>query len=147
LHKWWKKTLTGVRLGEWDSSNNPDCIDEECAESSIDFKVESITMHENYDPGTEHNDIALVRLAKEVKFSTYVKPLCLPLEESLRDFDYTDKVLTAVGWGDTSENGEASDIKLKVKLTGVSNEACSLVYSDIVDAQLCAGGVEGEDTW
>ncbi|CAL1533151.1 unnamed protein product, partial [Lymnaea stagnalis] len=43
--------------------------------------VEKIVVHEEYDPRTQHDSIALLRLDSPVVFTEHVKPICLPLDE------------------------------------------------------------------
>jgi len=53
-------------------------------------------MHPDYKPREHYNDIALFRLETDVKFSSYVKPICLNSDDSLKPPD-----AIATGWGRT----------------------------------------------
>jgi hypothetical protein len=53
-------------------------------------------------------------------------------------------ILTFTG---QTENGTTSSTKLKVNVDGVSNADCNLVYGNIVDTKVCAGGEKGQDSW
>ena len=71
-----------------------------CSEPYRDFVVEESFPHENYDPKSksQHNDIALLRLTEKVEeFTSFIKPICLPLEESVRNFDLTNAVMNVTG--------------------------------------------------
>lgn len=50
-----------------------------------------------------------------------------------------------------TEKISASNLKLKVNVNGVSTADCQRVYAsenrEIVDSQVCAGGVKGQDSW
>ena len=46
--------------------------------SEIDIPVKLIIAHYGYKPSDISNDIALLQLKQEVKFNSYVKPVCLP---------------------------------------------------------------------
>lgn len=65
----------GVRLGEYNTESESDCIQEldfyDCADPPQDFGVEKIIPHDAYRPDTsdQHNDIALLRLDRNVVFS------------------------------------------------------------------------------
>lgn len=37
--------------------------------------------HNKYRPDTYHNDIALIKLAKPIKYSKYILPACIPEQE------------------------------------------------------------------
>ena len=151
-------SLTGVRLGEWDTSTDVDCddsyVDEKICNPNppVDIPIEAKIPHENYDPqaSNQHNDIALLRLAQPAPFDTYVRPICLPLAAVLQNNDLVKKTLSVAGWGKT-EKVSASSLKLKVNVDGVSNPDCQKVYSsenrEIIDTQVCAGGKKGFDSW
>ncbi|CRL07282.1 CLUMA_CG020261, isoform A [Clunio marinus] len=149
-------SLTGVRLGEWDTSTEIDCdesfVNERvCNDPPVDVAIEEKLPHPNYDPfaSNQHNDIALLRLIQNVPFSIYVRPICLPVDSSIRNKDFVKQTLSVAGWGKT-EKVSASNLKLKVNVDGVSNDDCQRVYSSenrqIVDSQVCAGGKKGFDS-
>ena len=39
-------------------------------------------MHENYDPKTFENDIAILKLSQDAQFTQSVQPACLPIGDS-----------------------------------------------------------------
>ena len=43
------------------------------------------------------NDFAILKLAKPVKFTKYVNPICLPEVNSTKNFDYVEAQVS--GWG------------------------------------------------
>lgn len=95
-------TLESVRLGEWDTSNDNDCdssfVDEVvCSTKPIDVLVESAIAHPEYDNESRENDIALIRLAKDVEFTKFVRPICLPLTAEDKKIDLSGRNLTVVG--------------------------------------------------
>ena len=99
-------SLTGVRLGEWDTSTDVDCDDsfineKVCNDAPVDVPIELKIPHENYDPqgSNQHNDIALLRLSRNVQYSIYVRPICLPIDQSLRNNDFIKQTLSVAGWG------------------------------------------------
>ncbi|XP_055636345.1 CLIP domain-containing serine protease B4-like [Toxorhynchites rutilus septentrionalis] len=150
IPKGWE--VLGIRLGEYDLFNDgKDCIDGVCADVPVDVAIEQIIVHEEYNlrtPG-QYNDIALIRLARNVSFSTYIKPICLPVDSAERFRDIVGTVASAAGWGRT-ETGRGSSIKLKVSLEISDPVRCAKAYvpSHIIlrDTQLCAGGLRGKDT-
>ena len=59
-------------------------------------KVKSILIHPQYIDTIHYNDIALLRLSKDIKFSYFVEPIALPNEGILDDYD---GLMIAAGWG------------------------------------------------
>ncbi|XP_052890736.1 CLIP domain-containing serine protease B4-like [Anopheles moucheti] len=137
-----------VRLGEWDLSMTNDCHEGFCSEAPIDLHIEKIVVHRNYDPKDQHkvNDIALIRFTRSVKYSETVRPICLPLSESLRDRNHVGKPSYAVGWGKT-ETAAASEVKLKVEINITNWQECARIYREegvlLTIKHMCAGGVRG----
>ena len=59
-------------------------------------KVKSILIHPQYIDTIHYNDIALLRLSKDIKFNFFVEPVALPNEGILDDYD---GLMIATGWG------------------------------------------------
>ena len=55
----------------------------------------SVTRLNNYNPETNDNDIAIIKLENHAAFNDWVKPICLPDPDS----NYEDKAAVATGWG------------------------------------------------
>lgn len=148
--------LTGVRLGDWNIATERDCdnsfVGEPiCSDPPVDVAIAEKIPHESYNPQSkdQHNDIALLRLARSVQFTAYIKPICLPVASHLRSKNFVGQSLDVAGWGKT-EVSNKSDLKLKVQIKGVPKSECSAVYAreniNIINSQICAGGVKGEDS-
>ena len=62
------------------------------------------------------NDFAIIKLAKEVKFTKHVNPICLPQPNSNQNFDSGEA--TASGWGSLLKVNEITlpDILQKVHI-------------------------------
>ncbi|EAT48924.1 AAEL000059-PA [Aedes aegypti] len=134
----WK--AIGVRLGEHDLDTTKDCEFGECAAPPITVGIERIIVHENYNPRhKEHtDDIALIRLDREIQFSEDVAPICLPVEESVRNRNITGTWdAKSVGWG-VSESAIASRQKLKSHLAILDPKSCrKLDKATLRDTQFC----------
>lgn len=91
----------GVRLGEWDQRTEQDCEEDNCADPVLDVPVVERISHEDYQPNSraQENDIALLRLAYPVKFSDWVRPICLPLLPSVRNKNFNNWPFIVAGWG------------------------------------------------
>lgn len=88
-----------MRLGEWDQLTNPDCDENNCADPVVDVPVTENITHENFRTNERTNDIALLRLARSIPFTTWIKPICLPITERARTFNYIDYPFVVAGWG------------------------------------------------
>ncbi|XP_076667402.1 phenoloxidase-activating factor 1-like isoform X1 [Andrena cerasifolii] len=148
----WSKTwrLESVRLGEYNTATDPDCIsdgayEEVCADDPISVRIAEQVVHERYNPtSSDHKyDVALLRLSREVQFTNYIKPICLP---SSADFAQS---LYVAGWGRT-ENRSSSEVKLKLSLSIAEKDQCQTTYRtagvSIGYGQICAGGETGKDS-
>lgn len=96
-----------IRLGEYNTETDEDCITGgentlKCADSPTDLAIDEIIIHEEYKPDTRDNlnDIALVRLAKDVKMTRFVQPICLPRGKFANDVK-EGQIHTVAGWGQT----------------------------------------------
>ncbi|XP_008553594.2 uncharacterized protein LOC103575539 [Microplitis demolitor] len=150
LPKSWR--LSRVILGEYDTSTNPDCISDGidsqiCAPPTVAVDIEEQIPHEEYRSASRSrdrkHDIALLRLSSPVKFTDYIKPICLPNNSNI-----THRLWVA-GWGAT-ENKSHSNIKLKLSVPLADRQDCEARYGrsaiSLVNSQICAGGQAGKDS-
>lgn len=77
-----------VRLGDLNLNSDGD------GAVPKDFAIEESIRHPKYSVKTKHNDIALLKLAGTVKFSTKIRPACLQ-----QSADVSEQKLTATGYG------------------------------------------------
>lgn len=95
-----------VRLGEYDTQGNPDCIQEQggydCADDAKEIDVQKILIHPFYQENStnQHHDIALLRTTEEIKYTNYIQPLCIPTEK-LDAGIVPGKRMSLAGWGAT----------------------------------------------
>jgi secreted trypsin-like serine protease len=69
------------------------------------YTVSKIAIHQNWNPNLILNDVAIIKLRKNVTFSSRVSPICLPTSN-----DSTvvyNKKLVITGWGRTHEGNLA----------------------------------------
>ncbi|KAM3962498.1 bzArgOEtase [Aphomia sociella] len=143
--------LSQVRLGEWNTSSAVDCVEDDCSGPVQDIPIEQTIAHEGYKSTDkdQENDIALLRLARNVQFNDFVKPICLPVSNELKQNSFVGYDMEVAGWGKTETRSE-SDVKLKVRVPVVSTNDCARVFSrvgrQITNKQMCAGGVSGQDS-
>ncbi|KAJ3647411.1 hypothetical protein Zmor_019290 [Zophobas morio] len=150
--------LVKVRLGEYNTETNPDCVSNslgtDCAPPVQDFGVEEQIVYRSYDSedSDHYHDIGLIRLDRDVEYSDFITPICLPLETEDVYKSYVGKQLTVAGWGIT-ERDVKSTIKLKVNVPVMELPECARKYKDLLNlnlaldsGQICAGGVKGKDS-
>jgi len=119
---------TTVTLGDHDVTK-PD--------GETTYKVVKII---NYPTGNT-DDIALLKLDREVTFSDKIKPACLPFNYATENFE--GKSVWITGWGSTS-TVYASSIPAKLRKVFVDivrNKKCAQVYGDdtIKPGHICLG--------
>lgn len=133
-------------------ATDPDCDDsfineKVCNEPVVDVGVEEVIVNNLYSPQSfnQHNDIALIRMTQKVKFSDFIKPICMPSATDV----LVGKSLTVAGFGRT-QTAFASNVKLKVGLVVAENDRCNQVFRfegrKVIDSQICAGGQKNVDS-
>lgn len=130
-----------VRLGEHNTSAVVDCLNGRCLPEPVQIAVEEIRIHESFGTRLFWNDIALIRLAREVAYSPSIRPVCLPSTVGLQNWQ-SGQAFTVAGWGRTLTS-ESSPVKMKLRVTYVEPGLCRRKYASIVvlgDSHLCAEG-------
>uniref|UniRef100_A0A336L8U8 CSON005504 protein n=1 Tax=Culicoides sonorensis TaxID=179676 RepID=A0A336L8U8_CULSO len=100
-----KGILRYVRLGEYNTDTEMDCIQEEggldCADEPMDIEVEKITIHPEYSQSSwdKHHDIAIIKLKRDAIYSDFIQPICLP--KAGMNIDSVGNNLYVAGWGKT----------------------------------------------
>ncbi|XP_034100358.1 serine protease easter-like [Drosophila albomicans] len=144
--------LRQVRLGEWNTTSSPDCqvfkTNRICAPPHIDVNIDRIIVHEQYTPENNYaNDIALLRLNRSVTFTDFVQPICLPAASNSVEYAYAGYAMEIAGWGKTDQAlFSVSPVKKKAEITAISIASCKVVYPQLVNGQICAGGDTKEST-
>lgn len=150
--------LKVIRLDEHDLSKERDCQilsdnREECNDPQ-DFSAAKVMFHEDYNrPTLRMNDIALIKLDRPVpRDSKRIAKICLPFDE-MRTVDYTRENLTVAGFGRTgpNEGDPTSNVLLELTVPGFDQDECERIITSFPSGslgpkQLCAGGIEGQDS-
>ncbi|XP_065567491.1 uncharacterized protein LOC136031714 isoform X2 [Artemia franciscana] len=85
-------------------------------------EISHILLHPGYRDVGYINDISLLRLQEPVKFTDYVRPVCLPSSNTPIE---NGRMCTVVGWGQLYETGRVfPDTLQEVQLPLVSTEEC-----------------------
>ena len=94
------------------------------------------------------NDIAIIKLSRDVEPNCNIQPACLPKEKNYPT--KTDIDSWAAGWGTVQVDGKASNTLQNVKLTIYNSSMCKLVglgSRKNWNTQICAGEyMGGKDT-
>lgn len=140
-----------IRLGEWDMSTDPDCVDNDCMTPYKTYAIEKITVHEEYSytSSSQPNDIGLIKVSEDVVFTDSIQPLCLPWSNDPQTRTFVGMAFDVAGWGKT-ERSSSNSRKLKATVKEVAQSKCITAYRKLgvllSSKQLCAGGELGVDT-
>uniref|UniRef100_A0A8C2QKH7 Peptidase S1 domain-containing protein n=1 Tax=Cricetulus griseus TaxID=10029 RepID=A0A8C2QKH7_CRIGR len=128
------KTLTyRVALGKND-------LTVENEEGSVYSGVDTIYVHEKWNPLFVWNDIAIIKLAEPVELSDTIKVGCIPEEGALLPQNYPCYV---TGWGRLWTGGPIADVLQQGLQPIVSHATCSRLdywFIKVRKTMLCAGG-------
>lgn len=101
--------------------------------------VKNISIYPNFDPISLENDLSLLELSDEVKYSDKVKSI--PLAKAKTSF--AGKKGRIAGWGATKDENE-SEILREAEVEIVANVVCNLLmHNQITDGMICAGKLFG----
>ncbi|KAB7500528.1 Enteropeptidase [Armadillidium nasatum] len=129
--------LTHVLLGEHSKSSNTE------REEPILLRIAE-RKSPGYNSISHINDLELLKLERDVEFTDFIKPVCLPFD--LRRRNFVDEKMVIIGWGDTFHNAlRGNDVPLMAEISGVSKPLCRQAYETepqvpLDDTQLCAEG-------
>ncbi|XP_067592280.1 transmembrane protease serine 11D isoform X1 [Pseudorca crassidens] len=102
-------------------------------------RIRTILIHNNYNPETHENDIALLQLDREVTFTRNIRTVCLP--------DASQNILPGspayvTGWGSQRYSGSQVPDLQQARVNIISNNVCNKPSSyngAILPGMLCAG--------
>lgn len=89
--------------------------------------------HEQYDDFTTVNDIALIKLPRPASGRNIATVELAGANLGALEGEST----RASGFGLTTDNGQVSDVLLKVLLNVISNQECNSFYGNINEGQIC----------
>ncbi|KAK4874023.1 hypothetical protein RN001_013383 [Aquatica leii] len=105
-----------------------------------EVEIENVTSNE-FNNDTRENDIALIKLKKDVTFTDYVQPVCLPIDGQL---NVGEKVVGS-GWG-TTKTGVFANLKKKVISTIIPTKDCEKTLKGealLADSHFCTEALNG----
>ncbi|XP_052842986.1 CLIP domain-containing serine protease B10-like isoform X2 [Drosophila gunungcola] len=131
-----------VRLGEHDSTTNPDCQRGICNPPAEEFDIQAATKHRAFGAALTH-DIALLKLTRNIVFNVHIQPICLLLNPAATPIATE---LQAFGWGRTATQ-HSSTVLQTTRLAWYANSYCQkrLPLLPVTQNQICVG-LLGSDT-
>ncbi|KAH8252832.1 hypothetical protein KR032_002042, partial [Drosophila birchii] len=131
-----------VRLGEYNSNTNPDCVGPSCMPLHQDISIAAVSRHKNYVARQYINDIALLKLSRDIQFNSNIMPICLLLNPTHAP---QRRQWQAFGWGQT-HRGPSSSVLQTTKLDHYQNSHCEQRLNvQLSNNQACLG-LQGSDT-
>ncbi|CAL4081154.1 unnamed protein product, partial [Meganyctiphanes norvegica] len=116
-----------------------------------DIKIAEKIPHENFNPSSYANDIAILKLAEPVEFTdtSQIRPVCLPTTKFWENQTLENFRPIVAGWGSIEYNKGSSDHLLEAGVLVVPTPECATGYSrfkqiSIDESTLCAGK-DGKD--
>ncbi|XP_038190293.1 chymotrypsin-C [Arvicola amphibius] len=109
-------------------------------EGSVYADVDTIYVHEKWNPIFVRNDIAIIKLANPVELSDTIKVACLPEEGVVLPQDYPCYV---TGWGRLWTDGPIADVLQQGLQPIVNHATCSRWdwwFLMVSKSMVCAGG-------
>ncbi|XP_026492021.1 phenoloxidase-activating enzyme-like [Vanessa tameamea] len=151
-----------VRLGEYNKTNSgPDCLivkgKQVCNGGAITIPIESVVSHPEFNlPKYHGHDIAIIKLAKQVPFNEFIRPICLPTSDITASPPNNLRLINA-GWGSKPSSDREDDVvKHYVELPFIPIKRCKEIYkheenpnrvsASVSDNHICAGGEQGLDS-
>ncbi|KAL4594084.1 hypothetical protein GN956_G26215 [Arapaima gigas] len=103
-------------------------------------EVAQVLVHKQYVRDTYHNDIALIKLQKPIRFSPFILPACLPEAEFAENVLMRQDHGLVSGFGRLQEGGVQSTVLMRFSMPYVSHAVCiESSKFKITNRMFCAG--------
>ncbi|KAK2721777.1 venom serine protease Bi-VSP-like isoform X2 [Artemia franciscana] len=131
-----------VRLGDHDLESEAD------DRNVVERFVAKWIKHESYDSKTSANDIGVLILDREVPFTDFVMPVCLPVTPTTKNSNFLNKISYVAGWGAKDFAGLTSNTLQEARIRVYSQAQCKNAYTGIRNTKIdktviCAGVPSG----
>ena len=104
------------------------------------YQAERIVSHPNYDSRLIINDVALIRVNRNIAMSANVKPIALATGSNT----YEGSSCVLSGWGTTKAGGSVPNNLQYINLLIESQAKCKQVHSNVRDTHICTYTKYGE---
>ncbi|XP_063703646.1 CLIP domain-containing serine protease HP8-like [Culicoides brevitarsis] len=138
-----------VVLGEHNVTSEIDCELEKCADPVQIYRPIEIVVPTEYHKSHYKHDIALIKLDRDVNYTRWVSPICLPLPKDTNSTGIIDTFGEVAGWGLTDSHADTlAEVLQTVKLKILPLTECKKSFDqlDLGIGQMCAGGIPGKDS-
>lgn len=110
---------------------------------TVEKRVKRVIRHKGFSSSTLWNDVAILTMEDDVKFTTNIQPICLAAGSN----KYVNSHVTVAGWGTLSEAGSQPAKLMKVDVNVWTNSRCSSSYGSsapggITSHMLCASDTQ-----
>ncbi|XP_053687782.1 transmembrane protease serine 9-like isoform X2 [Sabethes cyaneus] len=113
-----------------------------------EVRVSKITSHQQFDPQTKSNDIALLELSSNVQFNDYIQPACLPKKQKGSGSIVPGALGTIVGWGYQQPWSFMISNILQVTKLPIVNQSLCVIGGNLaaeMDGIICVGSDKGSN--
>ncbi|XP_019487007.1 PREDICTED: transmembrane protease serine 11D isoform X1 [Hipposideros armiger] len=103
------------------------------------IRVKTILTHKNYNSATRENDIAVLKLERDISFTKNIHRVCLPVATQNIS---PGSMAYVTGWGSKRYGGQTVQDLQQGQVTIISNDVCNepLSYNGaVLSGMLCAG--------
>ncbi|KXJ77682.1 hypothetical protein RP20_CCG006922 [Aedes albopictus] len=140
-----------IRFNEWDTTKKASCtIKNDVEICRAEYEIEKAFPHplyHVYDPNMRH-DIGLLKTKTDVEINDFVKPVCLPISEIIRQLPIDQQEFVVTGWGQTDQG--TPGLQRHVTVIGQNKSVCDKAFDlqriVLSKDQLCIGGSIGQDS-
>ncbi|KAL7040837.1 hypothetical protein ACKWTF_000535 [Chironomus riparius] len=107
-------------------------------ENAQQLKIQEFTVHTNYKPTLDYNDIAMIETVERIVFNNFVVPSCIG-----NLYNSNENENTVSGYGD-DDDGSLMNVLMEMNVEVIDNSECNKVYGKdqqlpwgIIDSQIC----------
>ncbi|CAG9100852.1 unnamed protein product [Plutella xylostella] len=108
----------------------------------------NVEMHGSWNPRTTRNDIAMIRLGRNVSYNNNIRAIALPT--SLTNQNFAGRTAIASGFGATRDNSggiPSNQVLSHVRLNVINNSECRRSFpANVFDSTVCTSGAGGVGT-